>query len=70
MKVTLLLLQASPEFKGIKTMLESAGLIGFFSGSGEKSEEEIADLPENRERESFADVFKKKQQTLDQNGNR
>ena len=51
-------------------MLESAGLIGFFSGSGEKSEEEIADLPENRERESFADVFKKKQQTLDQNGNR
>ena len=51
-------------------MLESAGLIGFFSGSGEKSEEEIADLPENRERESFADVFKKKQQTLDQNGNK
>ena len=51
-------------------MLESAGLTGFFSGSGEKSEEEIADLPENRERESFADVFKKKQQTLDQNGNR
>jgi putative MATE family efflux protein len=51
-------------------LLRGAGLTGFFSGSGEKSEEEIADLPENRERESFADVFKKKQQTLDQNGNR
>ena len=51
-------------------MLESAGLIGFFSGSGELTEEETADLPENRERESFADVFKKKQQSLEQNGNR
>lgn len=47
-------------------MLERAGLTGFYSGSGEMSEDEIADLPENRERESFADIFKKKQQTIDQ----
>lgn len=51
-------------------MLESAGLGSFFSGSGEMSEDEIADLPENRERESFADVFKQKQQVIGNNGNR
>lgn len=48
-----------------ENMLESAGLGSFFTGSGEMTDEEIADLPENRERETFVEVFKSKQQTID-----
>lgn len=46
-------------------MLSEAGLDSFFTGSGELSEDEIADLPDNRERESFTDVFKAKQQNVE-----
>lgn len=45
-------------------MLDSSGLGGFFTGSGEMSEDEVADLPENRERETFTEAFKARQQVI------
>lgn len=49
-------------------MLSDAGLGGLFVASGEMSAEEEADLPENRQRDSFADIFKQRQQVIPTNG--